>query len=199
MGEISAPFLSNAFFLPQRKGVTMLYTMRASLSRLTESVALLFVIGLAAGCSGANMGTGGDEEASPSQQKTASPKQDSAPERGFSPFGEVVPTSAETDSGLITIHRTDEKLYFEIPDSLVGREILSVSRVSKTQHDLFNSLGGGGKKVNDQVLRWERRGGEMLLRKASYKKTADPDVPIYQAVQNSTSTSKQWDRTQPGS
>lgn len=160
--------------------------MRAFHSRLPEVVALLIVMGFAAGCAGADVSTSSTEEAGPPREKeSAPPESDSAQEKGLPPFDEVVPTSAETDSGLVTTHRTDDKLYFEIPDSLVGREILSVSRVSRTQNDLFGRLGGGGKKVNDQVLRWERRGEEMLLRMASYKKTADPDDPVYQAVQNS--------------
>lgn len=161
--------------------------MRASLTKLSGSVALILTIGLAAGCVGMNRGTSGSQESGASQQKTsASPGENSAQENGLSPFSEVVPASAETDLGLITTHRTDDQLYFEIPDSLLGREILSVSRVSKTQHDLFGNLGGGGKKVNDQVLRWERRGDELLLRALSYQKTADPDDPIHRAVQNSS-------------
>ncbi|MFO8098999.1 MAG: zinc-dependent metalloprotease, partial [Salinibacter sp.] len=36
------------------------------------------------------------------------------------------------------------------------------------------------------VLRWERRNDELLLRVASYEKTADEDDPVFQAVQNSS-------------
>ncbi|MBB4091299.1 DUF5117 domain-containing protein [Salinibacter ruber] len=101
------------------------------------------------------------------------------------PFSDVVPDTARTDEGLITTHRAGDDLYLGIPDSLTGREILMVSRVSKTQADLFR-VGGGGKKVNSQVLRWQRRGDELLLRVASYEKTADSDDPVYQSVQNSS-------------
>ncbi|MFB6232443.1 MAG: zinc-dependent metalloprotease [Salinibacter sp.] len=102
------------------------------------------------------------------------------------PFNEIVPDDATTDDGLITTHRTDEHLYFGIPDSLLGREILTVSRVSKTQNDLLGAFGGGGFKVSTRVLRWERRGDQVLLRVASYEKTANPDDPVYEAVQNSS-------------
>ena len=40
------------------------------------------------------------------------------------PYAEVVTASAKTDSGMFIVHRVDEKLYFEIPDSLLGRDVL---------------------------------------------------------------------------
>ncbi|MFB6099288.1 MAG: zinc-dependent metalloprotease, partial [Salinibacter sp.] len=56
------------------------------------------------------------------------------------------------------------------------------SRVAKAQAD----LAYGGEKTNTQVLRWERRGDELLLRVVSYEKTANPEDPVYRAVQNSS-------------
>ena len=40
-------------------------------------------------------------------------------------------------------------------------------------------------KANTQVLRWERRGDDILLRIVSHQNVADEDQPIYQAVRNS--------------
>ena len=101
---------------------------------------------------------------------------------GIKAFDQVVPDTATTDAGLITTHRADGTLYFEIPDSLLGREILMVSRVAQAQSD----LAYGGEKVNTQVLRWERREDDLLLRVASHEKTANPEDPVYRAVQNSS-------------
>ena len=162
--------------------------MTALRARAAGWIAVLVVAGLGVGC--AATGTSTDhsgEQSPPQQQQAASPDGDSPEDeqKDLEPFTEVVPESADTDAGLITVHRTDEALYFEIPDSLMGREILSVSRVAKTQADLLGRFGGGGKKVNDQVLRWERRGEKLLLRAASYEKTADPGAPISRAVRNS--------------
>ncbi len=101
---------------------------------------------------------------------------------GIQPFSEVVPDTAQTDEGLITTHRHEDDLYVEIPDSLLGREMLMVSRISQAQSD----LAYGGEKANTQVLRWERRDDDLLLRVVSHEKTADPNDPVFQAVRNSS-------------
>jgi len=138
----------------------------------TRLFSLIILAGLVVGCGGVGAASSGDVS-------SASPEQ---ADDGIKPFGAVVPDTARTDPGLLTTHRVEDKLYFEIPDSLLGREILMVSRVSRAQAD----LAFGGQKVNTQVLRWERRGAELLLRVASYEKTANPEDPVFQAVQNSS-------------
>jgi len=131
-----------------------------------------------------SLGCASTQSASDAQQ--ASSQNESSPtaegENGLKPFGEVIPDTARTDAGLITTHRFKGKLYFEIPDSLLGRELLMVSRVAQAQSD----LAYGGEKTNTQVLRWERRGTDLLLRVASYEKTANPEDPVFEAVQNSS-------------
>jgi hypothetical protein len=114
--------------------------------------------------------------------KASSQTKDPSSKNGIKPFSEVIPDTAETDDGLITTHRVKDKLYFEIPDSLLGREILMVSRVAQAQSD----LAYGGQKATTQVLRWERRTDDLLLRVASYEKTANPQDPVFEAVQNSS-------------
>jgi len=127
------------------------------------------------------MGCASMQSASNGGQKSASAEKQNE-EDDFKPFSEVVPDSARTDTGLVTTHRFKEKLYFNIPDSLLGREILMVSRVARAQSD----LAYGGEKTNTQVIRWERRGDDLLLRVASYEKTANPQDPVFRAVQNSS-------------
>jgi hypothetical protein len=129
-------------------------------------------------------GLGGVSDGGGQQQGAAQQQQESSGEEngGLTPFGDVIPDSAHSDEGLITTHRFKDKLYFEVADSLLGRELLMVSRVSKAQAE----LAYGGQKINTQVLRWERRGDELLLRVVSHEKTANPEDPVYQAVQNSS-------------
>ena len=132
------------------------------------------------GCAGLGGASGeGDQQQAAAQQEQASSDEEDG---GLKAFGEVIPDSARSDEGLVTTHRFKDKLYLEIPDSLLGRELLMVSRVAKAQAD----LAYGGQKVNTQVLRWERRGNDLLLRVASYEKTADPKDPVFEAVQNSS-------------
>ena len=130
------------------------------------------------GCAGSNATSNGS--ASSASRAQAAPNGDED-ENGIKPFGEVVPDDATTDDGLLTTHRTDDKLFVEIPDSLIGRELLMVSRAAQTP----DGFGYGGEKVNTQVLRWQRRDDQMYLRVVSHENMADEDEPVYRAVQNS--------------
>ena len=67
-------------------------------------------------------------------------------------YEDIVTDDAITDKGLFDIHQVDDKYYYEIPDSLFGREMLVVTRIAKTA----SGIGFGGGKQNTQVLRWEK-------------------------------------------
>ncbi len=96
-------------------------------------------------------------------------------------YADVITDEAKTDSGLFVIHRIDEKLYYEIPQELLESEMLLVTRTAATA----DNIGYGGMKANTQVLRWQRRNDDILLRIVSHENVADEDQPIYQAVRNS--------------
>ena len=92
-------------------------------------------------------------------------------------FASIV-SEATKDEGLFNVYKKDEKYYFEIPDSLIGREMLMVTRVAKmsvsiplTQH-----------KLNEQVLRWDKKGKNFLLRENSYVNFANDSLPILSLI-----------------
>jgi len=97
------------------------------------------------------------------------------------PYEKVVTKKHKTDDGLFKVHTKDEKYLFEIPDSLLGREMLMVTRIAKTA----SNIGFGGGKQNTQVLRWEKQGKKILLRVVSYNVVADKELPVHEAVVNS--------------
>ncbi len=116
------------------------------------------------------------------------PERPSVPERpgppsgnGIQPFSEVIQDEAEKDEGLFTVYKQDDTYYYEIPDSLLGREMLVVSRVART----IDGMGYGGQRLRNQVLRWERREDDILLRRVSFNNTANDTLPIFEAVRNS--------------
>ena len=96
-------------------------------------------------------------------------------------FKDVIKDDFEKDEGVFTTYRDGDTWYYEIPDSLLGREFLLVTRIARTA----DNIGYGGQKANTQVLRWERRGDDVLLRVVGYENQADEDDPIYEAVRNS--------------
>ncbi|NAS14381.1 zinc-dependent metalloprotease [Poritiphilus flavus] len=96
-------------------------------------------------------------------------------------YDKVITKDAVTDKGLFDVHVVDDKHYYEIPDSLFSREMLMVSRISKTA----SGIGFGGGKINTQVLRWEKKPKKVLLRVVSYGVVAADSLPIHEAVVNS--------------
>jgi hypothetical protein len=102
------------------------------------------------------------------------------------PYKKVIDSTAVTQRGLIDVHKIDDKYLFEISDSLIGKQIMTTTRFSKTP------AGGGvfgGEEVNKQVVRWEKGlNNNLLLRSITYViTTPDEDKPIFQAVKNSSS------------
>ena len=97
------------------------------------------------------------------------------------PYGKVIKKSAISDEGLFIVHKVEDNQYYEIPDSLFGREMLMVTRISKTA----SGIGFGGGKQNTQVLRWERKNKKVLLRVVSHQIVASDSLPIHEAVVNS--------------
>ncbi|MFN0729721.1 zinc-dependent metalloprotease [Polaribacter gochangensis] len=104
------------------------------------------------------------------------------PKKGdIQPYASVVTKDVKTDAGLFSVHKKDEAYLFEIPDSLLGRDMLMVTRIAKTA----NGLGFGGGKTNTQMLRWERKDKKILLRVISQNVVADKNLPVHEAVANS--------------
>jgi hypothetical protein len=98
-------------------------------------------------------------------------------------YRQVVTAGAETREGLFHIHHVDGKLLFEVPDSILGRDMLIMSRLERTQ-DGFSQVGA--MMTGNLLVRWERRDDRILLRGPSHSMTADPADRVHRAVENST-------------
>ena len=95
-------------------------------------------------------------------------------------FASII-SEATKDDGLFNVYFKDDKYYFEIPDSLIGRDMLMITRVSKMSVSipLYSHI------LNQQVLRWEKNNNNILLRESSYVNFAADSLPISEAVINS--------------
>ncbi len=99
------------------------------------------------------------------------------------PFEQVIPATAKTKVGLFTIHKVDDKYFFEIPDSLLKREILAVTRFTKTAGNIGIY---GGELANEQTIYFEKGADRKLfLRVSILINRSDSTQAIYQAVKNS--------------
>lgn len=101
-----------------------------------------------------------------------------APAPGPRPYREVITDKARSDSGLFTVHQVADKWYYEIPVALYDKEMLLVTRRTKTP----NNIGFGGEEENEGVVRWQRQGDRILLRYVAYDNVAADSLPIAMAV-----------------
>lgn len=110
---------------------------------------------------------------------TAAPAKKSGPK----PYAKVITKDAESESGLFSVHRVDDKHYFELPIELLEKEILVVSRISGHVKGL-NFGGAGMKSRPQQVIRFQKLHNQILMRSVSYNSIAEEGTPIYTSVVN---------------
>jgi len=92
-----------------------------------------------------------------------------------------VTEASVSDPGLFAVHRVDGKLLFEIPDSLLGQDMLLISRVAGVPANMGGFLSAG-MSVNEQMVRWERQDDQVLLRTYATQAVADDSLPIHASV-----------------
>ena len=102
-------------------------------------------------------------------------------DQGLKKYSSLITKDAVSDKGLFDVHKIKDKYYFEINDSLIGREMLMVTRIAKTAA----GIGFGGGKQNTQVLRWQKKDSKILLRVVSHNVVANDSLPVSEAVVNS--------------
>lgn len=97
------------------------------------------------------------------------------------PYSEIITKDAVTQKGLFWTHKVDKDWFFEIHDSLIGRDILVVTR--------YISVPGGanvygGEQANNQMVRFEKGPDKnILLRLVATIAVADSTDQIYKAVE----------------
>src|SRR5687768_12599059 len=96
---------------------------------MTRTLSLCFILGMSTSVLSAQRPGGTDTTANPSSR----PQQQ---QRGIAaaaprPYSEVITSRTKTDEGLFKIHQQEENYLIEIPDSLLGRDILVVNRIAK--------------------------------------------------------------------
>ena len=102
---------------------------------------------------------------------------------GIKLYKEVITAKAKSNKGLFIVHKVDEKYYFELEESLFGKEIMAITRYSK-----IAGGGGiyGGELANQQVVKFEKGpDNKIFIRVVTLISVADSSQPIYKAVRNS--------------
>ncbi len=99
------------------------------------------------------------------------------------PYDKVITKEAKSDAGLFLVHRIEEDLFFEIPRDLLGKPMLWVTQIARTQA----GHGYGGTGVGNRVVRWDLEGKKILLRDVKFRIRADTDdVHAREAVERTS-------------
>lgn len=121
-------------------------------------------------------------------KRPAAPMATRPPQTGPRPYKEVITDKATTRKGLFTVHKLDDKWFFEMGDSLLGRDVLVVNRISKAPINTRSGfIGYAGDEINENVIRFDKGpNNKIWLRNISYSVYArDSSKPMYKSVQAS--------------
>ena len=114
--------------------------------------------------------------------------QDSKPEKDSEKskektYSDIITDEAISHEGLFSTHIVDDKYFFEVPEILLEKEILVVSRISGFVKGL-NFGGAGVKSRPQQVIRFQKMNNSIMMRSVSYNSVATEETPIYESVKN---------------
>lgn len=115
----------------------------------------------------------------PAASDSTAARRPSGPTTGPKAYKDVITSKAVTRTGMFKTHRIGDNLYFEIPRSEFGPEMMLIARaVESTTQDPGGFFGGGAQAL----VRWERHGDNVVLRKRSHRLQADSTDNIYRQV-----------------
>lgn len=93
-------------------------------------------------------------------------------------YNQIITKDAVSSDGLFKVHKVTDKFFFEIPNKLLSKDMLLVSRIAK----LPSGLGGGyvnaGSETNEQLITWERFQDKIVIKLKSYNAVANDSLPI---------------------
>ena len=156
-------------------GMTISFHARtARMSRRFHALLLVLALGPAAPLRA--------QQPTPTTAAAGTPAQATpTPPRRPRPYAQVVTDRARTDRGGITVHRVDDRWLLEVPDSLVRRDFLFVTRMAGVPAGL-TGFTFAGTSVEERLVRWERQADRLLLRVVHTEAYSDDSLPIARSV-----------------
>jgi hypothetical protein len=92
------------------------------------------------------------------------PPRQEQPQGKMKAYEKVITDKAVSKSGFFKVHEVDEKLFFEIPKSAIGREILWYAELA----GVSTGTGYLGSAAAERVIRFTRRNDTLYLRLVDY-------------------------------
>ncbi len=106
-------------------------------------------------------------------------------------YNQVVQSNLKPDSGLFLVHKINNKFLFEIPNNILGRDLLIVTRISKAAADIRpgNGMSGyAGDWIGENVVRFEKGPNKKIfLKRISFNERSydSSENGMYHSVNNS--------------
>ncbi|MDB9822041.1 DUF5118 domain-containing protein, partial [Flavobacteriaceae bacterium] len=80
--------------------------------------------------------------------------------------------------GIITTYLNEEnKLFFEMDESVLNKDLLVVTRIAQLPAN-YSAYLNAGSKTAEQVLRFSKKGKKIILKQVGYANIADQGDPI---------------------
>lgn len=100
-------------------------------------------------------------------------------------YNNIIRSNAITRKGMFTVHKVDDNYYFEIPDTLLGRDMLVVCRIAQGAAGIRPEYTGyAGDQIGSTVVRFEKGpGSKLFLRRITFEENAgDSTDAMFNAV-----------------
>jgi hypothetical protein len=88
---------------------------------------------------------------------------------GLRKYDDVITKEAKTQDGVFKVHRIEDRLYFEIPKTALGKLMLWTAEIARAPA----GVGWGGKFAGSRVVKFDRRGDKIFLWLVSFQKRAN--------------------------
>ena len=105
-------------------------------------------------------------------QKPGSPTPAAPPKPGPKKYEDVITKEAKTQSGMFKVHRIDDKIYWEIPANLLGRDLLWQTEVAQMPH----SFGFPGTPAGIHVVQFKRHEDKLFMLDRSFELRGSGDA-----------------------
>lgn len=107
-------------------------------------------------------------------------------------FYEALTKQATVDRGFCAVYKLENRFYFEIPDSILNKDILVVNRIAKAAAQVRpdnNYAGYGADQIGENVIQFYKGGAnKIFIKKIDYSSSRSIDTGangLYKAVQKS--------------
>ncbi|KIX21677.1 glutaminyl-tRNA synthetase [Flavobacterium sp. 316] len=93
-------------------------------------------------------------------------------------YNSIITKEAKTTSGLFKVHKVTDKYYFEIPNNLLNKDMLLVSKFAKVPSGLGGGYVNAGTEMNTQMIVWDKFEDKLLIKVKSTNSIANDSLPI---------------------